>query len=189
MKKLSGTIELLLLSLILQAICTLYPAFTEYLAFVPNQLSGWIGLISHMVAHANWPHLLGNFGFGLPFMLYLEHKLGKKAFLEFYFICGIASAMLNLLMMGGEHGMIGSSGAIMGCAVGAAVVYGDDLKHQVLGLGMVCLLLLPQLADVQYAALTQVAVWGHVGGALMALLLSTRLYKPLPVQLADENVI
>jgi membrane associated rhomboid family serine protease len=178
MMKYKANLSLLALCVLLQVLCTVYPALTEHLAFAPFHLVGWLGLLSHMVAHANWPHLLGNFSFGLPFMLYLEHKLGSKRYTLFYILCGAGSAALMMAMDGVNLGMIGSSGAIMGCSVGACLVFGESRPMHLLGCCMAALLIIPQLAMAPLEALLGIAVYGHIGGALTAMALCTRLFQP-----------
>jgi membrane associated rhomboid family serine protease len=173
-----ANLALLAFCVALQALCTVYPALTPYLAFQPGHLTGWLGLLPHMVAHANWPHLLGNFGFGLPFMLYLESKLGSKRYVIFYVLCGLGAAALMMAMEGVGMGMIGSSGAIMGVAIGACLAFGESRHLHVLGCLMAMLLLIPQLAMAPIGMIIGVAIYGHIGGALMAMLLSSRTFPP-----------
>jgi membrane associated rhomboid family serine protease len=178
MMKFKANLFLLSLCTALQALCTIYPGLIEHLAFIPAYLAGWLGLLPHMVAHANWPHLLGNFSFGLPFMLYLEHRLGSKRYAMFYVLCGLGAAALMMAMEGIEVGMIGSSGAIMGVAVGACLSFGDNKPLHALGCLMAMLLIIPQLAMAPLEMLLGIAVYGHIGGALTAMLLSSRLFQP-----------
>ena len=92
MKKYSGTYGLLAVSVFLQSLCTVWPGLTESLAFNANAgLWAVVGLLFHAVSHGSWDHLLGNYVFGMPYMLYLEHKLGTRRFLSFYAICALTS--------------------------------------------------------------------------------------------------
>lgn len=169
------TIAILLLSVFLQTLCDHLPGLTERLAFVPARgLAGLPSLITHMFAHGGWGHLIGNFKFGIPFMLYLEHRLGGKRMFDSYVLCGLASALLQGLMQG-DGGMIGSSGAIFGMATMACMVYGESLLEHVLAVLMMLCLLIPQIAVLPEAALMGVAVWGHIGGGLLGLVLASRI--------------
>ena len=85
---------------------------------------------AHMVTHGSLGHLLGNFMFGAPYLLYAEYQLGWKRFLKLFFYSGLAAVfgmflacLLNPNLAGG---MIGSSGAIFGvCAYVLASLKGD----------------------------------------------------------------
>lgn len=181
MNKLSGTMELLLVSVLLQLLCTIDPNIMDALAFTPISLTAPLTLLTHMVSHGNWMHLLGNFSFGLPFMLFLENKLGKSRFLSFYVLCGLGSALLNLSMVGPEQSMIGSSGAIMGCMAGACMAYGNTKLEHAVSLGLLMFLLTMNIVAAPMEALTGIAYWGHIGGALVGMLLSSRFYPSKPL--------
>jgi membrane associated rhomboid family serine protease len=72
-----------------------------------------------MVSHGNSWHLIGNFVFGLPFMIYAEHLLqSHRKFLKLFFYTGLAALlgqriaeMYSPVQVGA---VIGSSGAIFG---------------------------------------------------------------------------
>jgi membrane associated rhomboid family serine protease len=173
------TLSLLLVGILIQCLASLHPSVVDRLALSPAlSLLCLVRLFTHMLAHAGWGHLIGNFSFGLPFMLYLESRLGSKKFLVHYVACGIGSACLFALMTGGAQGMIGSSGAIMGASIGACLEFGDTKKMHVLGLVMALCLFIPQLAMAPLQDLLGVAIYGHVGGALTAMLLASRLMQP-----------
>ena len=148
-----------------------------FLAFDATQWTAPLTLITHMVAHGNWEHLLGNFGFGLPFMLFLERKLGKEAFLRFYVICGLAAVLLNLTIMGAGMGMIGSSGAIMGVMAGACMNFGEGLLEHCIGVALLTMLLVPNIIMAPLQPLIGVAFYGHIGGALCGMVLSARVHQ------------
>lgn len=178
MMKYRVTLSLLAISVLIQLVATFQPAILPYLAFRPFVLFGWLGLLTHALAHANWPHLLGNFSFGLPFMLYLENRMGGEDFLKFYALCGLSSAGLMMVMEGIHIGMIGSSGAIMGVAMGACLSFGESRLQHALGLLMAMSLIIPQLMMAPIGDILGIAVYGHIGGALAAMCLSTRLFPP-----------
>ncbi|MHA1570716.1 MAG: rhomboid family intramembrane serine protease [Alphaproteobacteria bacterium] len=102
------------------------------LAFVPADLARSFGdegsirlgilatLISHMLLHANWTHVMMNVGFLLAFGSLVERALGPWRTLFFLLICGVIGA-LTLFAAGpfDEVLVIGASGAVYGTA-GAA---------------------------------------------------------------------
>jgi membrane associated rhomboid family serine protease len=177
-----GTLFLLGTCLLIRIIGDFCPALTEALALVPGR-GLWfslLGLITHQFVHGGWPHLIGNFEFGLPFLLYLEYTLGKKRFLEMYILCGITAALLEMLIGGmplESMGLLGSSGAIFGCVVGACLEFGDTKVDHVLALGLACVMLVPQIAMGPYGFLTGIAYYAHVGGAIGAMMMSKKLYS------------
>jgi membrane associated rhomboid family serine protease len=180
MKKYPATFFLLLTSIVVQFILSRHPSLMAYFAFNPSLgVLSILGLITHMVSHGSWGHLIGNFTFGLPFLLFLEHRLGKEKTLEFYFFSGVAAALLELLLAGGGM-MIGSSGALFGVFAGACLAFGETTEEHLLAVGVFLALFIQQLAYAPLGALFGIAFYAHVGGALGGLLLSHRLYSSAP---------
>lgn len=176
------TLCLLLTSVLLQVLITAFPPAMNLLGFGPTFLAPFT-LFSHMVAHANWKHLLGNYCFGMPYMLYLEKKLkDPKEYLAFFVLCGLGSAFLNMAAMGFESGMIGSSGAIMGMMAGACMAFGSTKVEHGLGLLVLGFYLIMNLLMAPYSADYGIAYYGHVGGALTGLVLSCRLFQSSPLE-------
>jgi membrane associated rhomboid family serine protease len=172
------TIAILLLSVALQCLCDRIPGLDSYLAYQPNLEAprALIGLVTHMFAHGGWAHLIGNYEYGLPFMLFVEHKLGKRGLLEAFILCGLASALTSQLM-NGDGGMIGSSGAIMGMCTLACMLFGETATEHLLAILYVSVAILPQIALTPMDAVTEVAHWGHVGGGLAGLMLASLLTR------------
>lgn len=83
----------------------LYPIGSGY--FKPWQL------VTHMFAHAGFPHILFNM-YGLwMFGSVLERTWGPKRFLIFYMVCGLAAGLAQALLVK-DAPAVGASGAIMG---------------------------------------------------------------------------
>lgn len=75
----------------------------------------WITAFSSMFLHGNWMHLLGNMLYLWIFGNNVEDAMGKRRFVLFYLICGLAALLANALA--NTHStipMIGASGAISG---------------------------------------------------------------------------
>jgi membrane associated rhomboid family serine protease len=179
MKRYPGTFFVLLTSVAIQVIISFLPWIDGAFDFFPGGgVPGWLGLLAHMFAHSGWPHLINNFSFGLPFCMYLESKVGKTKFLELYVLCGFGSAFLNTLLMGGA--MVGSSGALFGVFAASCLIFGDTWQEHVLGLVLFTTQFTQQLAMAPLGGLFHVAFYGHIGGALMALLLTHRFYRCQP---------
>jgi membrane associated rhomboid family serine protease len=176
-----ASIGLFLVSALIQMVCDKFPDLTNLLAFVPDRgAAGMVGLVTYQLAHVGWAHLLGNFSFGAPALLYLERMLGSKRMLEFYFICGLGSALVHCLMQNG--GLIGSSGSIYGAMAGACLSFGQSKTEHAIGVCLASLLFLQNLLLAPMGALFGVAFYGHVGGMVTAMVLLSRLYQPKPLK-------
>lgn len=96
------------------------------LAFVPTDLEQgrWGGLVSSMLLHGNWPHVLMNaiaaLTFGAPVARLLRGPAGIAAFFTLYIVSGVVGAAgYGLLHMESSAPLVGASGAIFGL-IGAA---------------------------------------------------------------------
>ncbi len=88
---------------------------------------------------------------------------------------------MNLVVMGPAQGMIGSSGAIMGVMAGACMAFGNTKLEHVVGLGLLLFLLTMNIMSAPMEAMEGIAYWGHIGGALTAMLLSARFFPQAPL--------
>ena len=96
------------------------------LAFVPTDLERgrWGGLVSSMLLHGNWPHVLMNsiaaLTFGAPVARLLRGPAGIGAFFTLYIVSGVVGAAgYGLLHLDSSAPLVGASGAIFGL-IGAA---------------------------------------------------------------------
>lgn len=71
--------------------------------------SDWVGLISHILGHANWNHLLGNFMLILLLGPILEERHGSIPLLIMILVTALVTGMVNLLL---SHGLLGASGIV-----------------------------------------------------------------------------
>ena len=104
------------------------PALQEALRFAPGEAlrRPWT-FVTYMFVHAGLLHLLGNM-----LMLYflgppVERRLGGRAFLLYYFYCGIGGAVLSLALSGimPTAPIVGASGAVLGVGVAFALLWPD----------------------------------------------------------------
>jgi membrane associated rhomboid family serine protease len=178
------------------------PELTSALAFSPPAVltAPWT-FFTYMFVHAGLLHLLGNmfmlFVFGTP----VESRMGSRAFILYYLLCGVGAAVFSLalsnLMTVGP--MVGASGAVLGVALAFAMYWPDaelivfPLPVPIRARTLVGLLI---GADVLFAFLTPgdgIAHVAHVGGALSGYLyfrmqgLSRR--SPQPPPRAVERVV
>ena len=173
----SGTLTLLGISIVLQCLCCLFPDLTNLLALNTHSILFPLQLVTSMLSHAGWQHLIGNYMYGLPAMLYLEKTLGKVKFLELFFLCGLGATML-FIILGGEQA-IGSSGAIAGMLGAACCLFGRTKIEHLLALFFAMCFLVPQIVMLPWMSITGVAYSAHIGGALAGILLTHRFYRPL----------
>lgn len=102
------------------------PTTTAYLYSEPLLRWKFVTLFTHMLSHGSWPHLIGNYLFGAPYMFYLEYRLkSTKKFIRLFFWLGFVAFFFqyvaNEFSVFKSNGLIGSSGAIFGL-VGAALM-------------------------------------------------------------------
>jgi membrane associated rhomboid family serine protease len=106
------------------------PSLQAALRFAPAEAlhRPWT-FITYMFVHAGLLHLLGNmlmlFVFGPP----VEHRIGGRAFILYYFYCGIGAAVLSVLLSGimssAAVPVVGASGAVLGVGVAFAMLWPD----------------------------------------------------------------
>ncbi len=93
---------------------------SERLALVPAQMVAhpfmeWPTIFTSMFLHGNWLHIGSNMLYLWIFGNNIEDTLGKSRFLLFYFTCGIAAAVAQVLSdPTSSIPMVGASGAIAG---------------------------------------------------------------------------
>lgn len=179
MIKYKGTTFLLMTSIILQVLCSAFPSLTDHLCFTFQVFTWPITLFTHMVAHAGWGHLIGNYTFGLAPMMYVERQYGRKGLMNLFFLCGLTGALMNVIVHG-DVPCIGSSGAIFGMMAVACVTFGRSALEHLLALGLLLCVLVPQICMAPFSFLTGIAHWAHIGGALGGILLTHKLFRPLP---------
>jgi membrane associated rhomboid family serine protease len=145
-------------------------------------------VLTHMFLHGSWMHLIGNMWFLWIFGNNVEDSMGRARFLAFYLLCGLAAALLQVVITP-DSGvpMVGASGAISGVMGGYVVLYPFVRVYVLIPLGFfVTSAALPAWTMVGYWALLQilsglislgsaemggVAFWAHVGGLVAGLAL------------------
>jgi membrane associated rhomboid family serine protease len=146
-------------------------------------------LITCMFLHAGFLHIIGNMWFLWIFGANVEDRLGPMEYLIFYFVCGIGSGVAQVLFSWGSHvPSIGASGAISG-VLGAYFVFFP--RSQILTLVPLFIIFFPWkipavvfiglwfvmqflagLGSLGGASTGGVAVWAHVGGFLLGVLIA-----------------
>jgi membrane associated rhomboid family serine protease len=161
-------------------------------ARIPAFLDGHVGfeaaflpLITSMFLHSGFLHLAGNMLFLWIFGDNVEDMFGHLPYLFFYLICGLGAGLLHVLFnLGSTIPALGASGAISG-VMGAYMVLFP--RERILTLVFIFVVPIPAVFILGYWFLLQflagidalgtsakggVAVWAHVGGFLLGVLLT-----------------
>ncbi|HMF74864.1 MAG TPA: rhomboid family intramembrane serine protease [Bryobacteraceae bacterium] len=128
----SATPGITLLIIVLNTMCFLFeirlPAseevrFIHQYALIPDHLR-LESLITFMFLHGGWLHLIGNMWFLWVFGAHVENALGSGRFLIFYLLCGVVSAVVQLMTnLGSPVPTLGASGAIAGVMGAFLILY------------------------------------------------------------------
>ncbi len=111
------------------------PAVLSHMAVLPedfHHLPPELTLASYMFFHGGWSHIIVNMAFLWVFGDNVEDALGHARYLAFYFLCGIAGAIVHTLgHPASEVPLIGASAAISG-VVGAYAMLHPNVRIWVL---------------------------------------------------------
>jgi membrane associated rhomboid family serine protease len=161
-------------------------------ARIPSFLAGHVGfeaafvpLFTSMFLHAGLLHLAGNMLFLWIFGDNVEDFFGHLTYLFFYLVCGIGAGLLHVLFnLGSTVPALGASGAISGVMGAYMLLYP---RERILTLVFIFVVPIPAVFILGYWFLLQflsginalgasasggVAVWAHVGGFLLGMLLT-----------------
>jgi membrane associated rhomboid family serine protease len=145
-------------------------------------------VLTSMFLHGSWMHLLGNMWFLWLFGNNIEDSMTRPRFVVFYLLCGIAAAMLQVIVNSDSPvPMVGASGAISGVMGAYLMLYPRVRVFMMVPLGffltsvavpawvMLIYWFFLQLAGgVTGLAAAEgggVAFWAHLGGFLAGLVL------------------
>ena len=178
------------------------PELASALAFTPAAAlqAPWT-FLTYMFVHAGLLHLLGNMFMLFVFGAAVESRMGSRAFILYYLLCGVGGAAFSLALSGimPVGAFIGASGAVLGVALAFAMYWPDaelivfPLPVPIRARTLVALLV---GMDVFFAFLAPndgIAHLAHVGGVLFGYLyfrmqgLSRR--SPQPPPRAVERVV
>ena len=161
-------------------------------ARIPSALAGHMGfeaallpLFTSMFLHAGLLHIAGNMLFLWIFGDNVEDYFGHLPYLFFYLVCGIGAGLLHVLFnLSSTVPALGASGAISGVMGAYMLLYP---RERILTLVFIFLIPIPAVFILGYWFLLQflaginalgasasggVAVWAHVGGFLLGMLLT-----------------
>jgi len=78
--------------------------------FSMTSFRSWVTLFTHVLGHANWPHLISNFSFILLIGPILEEVYGSVSLLVMIVITALVTGVLNVLFF--SSGLLGASGVV-----------------------------------------------------------------------------
>ncbi|HEV8616978.1 MAG TPA: rhomboid family intramembrane serine protease [Methylomirabilota bacterium] len=138
-------------------------------------------VVTSMFLHGSWVHLLGNMWFLWLFGNNIEDSTGPGRFVVFYLACGIAAAVLQVIVSPGSRiPMVGASGAISGVMGAYLLLFPRVRVFAMVPIGIIPVsIALPAWTMLLYWAFLQfagglfgllaaerggVAFWAHAGG-------------------------
>jgi membrane associated rhomboid family serine protease len=166
-------------------------------ATIPARFPAWLSghapfevaflpLVTSMFLHSGIAHIAGNMLFLWIFGDNVEDFYGHFIYLLFYLVCGIGSGLLHVLFnLNSAVPAVGASGAISGVMGAYALLYP---RSRILTLVFIFLVPIPAVIILGYwfvlqflAGITSlgmtanggVAVWAHVGGFLLGMLITS----------------
>jgi membrane associated rhomboid family serine protease len=164
--------------------------FTSFLSGGLGFEAAFLPLLTSMFLHSGFLHLAGNMLFLWIFGDNVEDVFGHVHYLFFYVVCGIGAGLLHLLFnLGSTVPALGASGAISGVMGAYMVLYP---RERILTLVFIFVVPIPAVFILGYWFLLQflagmdalgasakggVAVWAHVGGFLLGVLMTQLLRR------------
>lgn len=70
----------------------------------------YVGMFSHILGHANWQHLMGNFMLILLIGPILEERWGSASLLFMILVTALVTGLINVTFS--SHGLLGASGVV-----------------------------------------------------------------------------
>jgi membrane associated rhomboid family serine protease len=154
-----------------------------------------LNVVTSMFLHGSWLHLLGNMWFMWIFGNNIEDSMGHGRFAVFYLVCGVAAALLQVVMdPDSAIPMVGASGAISGVMGAYLALYPRVRVYAMVPIGIFPVsVALPAWTMLLYWAFIQfvggltglmsearggVAFWAHVGGFVAGLALVKLFARP-----------
>lgn len=167
--------------------------------FLPEQMRGhwfsakptlhesgsYIGLVSHILGHANWQHLMGNFMLILLVGPILEERYGSMSLLAMIVATAIVTGFANVLI--GNGNLLGASGIVFMMIVLASTA---NIRRGEIPLTFIAIAILYLGAEIMHSFdkdnISQMAhlIGGAVGGAFGFMSAGN---KKSPGQLADPK--
>jgi membrane associated rhomboid family serine protease len=178
------------------------PIGRDLACVIDNQRINLLTPVISMFLHGGWMHIIGNAMFLWVFGNNIEDVVGRRRFLAFYLICGLAAAAAHVAVdPGSPVPTVGASGAVSG-VMGAYLVLFPKVRVRMLfffviilkviplpawlvllyWFGLQLLSGIPELLSPNPEIAGGVAVWAHVGGFLAGVLLVKIFVSPALLQ-------
>jgi membrane associated rhomboid family serine protease len=164
---------------------------TESLVCVVDPGRAPLHIFSSMFLHGSWMHLIGNMWFLWLFGNNIEDSMGRRRFVAFYLLCGIAAAFAQVIAQPDSAvPMVGASGAISGVMGAYIVLYPNVRVYTLVPLFIIfTTVALPAWVMLGYWMLLQifgglsgqeggVAFWAHIGGFVAGVVLVKIFARP-----------
>ena len=161
---------------------SIIPGFTSEFSLTPSKaLSGHVWqFVTYMFLHGDPVHIFLNMFALLIFGIVIENTLGRKKYLTLFFISGIASSVIYLLITVSitpaaelsfilNIPMLGASGAVFGVLAAYGLLYPKNWIIMFPGIPMPAWIAVIAFAGMEiFYGLTGsqpgIANWGHLGG-------------------------
>jgi len=156
-----------------------YQPFTQLVALTPVlALSGmYWQFVTYMFAHGSITHLGLNMLALFIFGSIMERVLGKRRYVILYFVSGIVSALLHIVLSGvSDVPLLGASGAIFAVLTAYAFKFPRNIVFIFPGIPLPAALLVVFFAIFEFASglfgfEPGIANFGHLGGILAGVLI------------------
>ena len=91
-------------------LCQLAPSLQPWFSAWPHLVGApsYVGLATHILGHASWEHLIGNFMLILLIGPILEERHGSRSLLVMIVLTAIVTGLANLALS--QHALVGASG-------------------------------------------------------------------------------
>lgn len=168
---------------ILSALCIVFSLFSwltgpeTALTRLGFNLTGFINgkfwtILTSLLVHGNFSHLIGNLIFLLIFGVSLEDEIGSKKTLAIFFVGGIISSLVSGLVYPPQTYSIGASGAIFSLAAAVMLIkpFGGS-GILVMPLGLVALIyFFYNLLEILYGPPSNIGYANHIVGFVVGAL-------------------
>jgi membrane associated rhomboid family serine protease len=79
-------------------------------SFSPSSIQSWAGLVTHVIGHAGWNHLISNFAIILLIGPILEETYGSLTLMAMIFITALITGVINAVFF--STALLGASGVV-----------------------------------------------------------------------------
>ncbi|MDE0218368.1 MAG: rhomboid family intramembrane serine protease [Spirochaetaceae bacterium] len=155
--------------------------FAERNFAIPGSLAGsaplgYLRLITHVLGHANWAHLLANFALILLIGPILEEKYGSWPLLLMMAITALATGGLNVLFL--STGLMGASGIVFMMILLSSFT---NIRSGEIPLTFVLVVLMYLTREV-FAAVTEdsISQFAHIAGGICGSLFGFAITRAAP---------